>query len=56
MQTCRVPRVDDAEHLGVTVVFGLPHCPPELIHIQGPAVLLIQVVIHLDGVQLRDDR
>lgn len=52
MQTCGVPWVDDAEHLGVTVVFGLLYGPPEFIHIQGPAVLLVQVVIHLNSVEL----
>lgn len=54
-QTCGVPGVDDTQHLGVTVVFGLPQGPPELVDVQGPAVLLVQVVVHLDGVQLRDD-
>lgn len=54
--TCGVPGVDDAQHLGVAVVFGLPQGPPELVHVQGPAVLLIQVIVHLDGTELRDDR
>ena len=54
-QTCGVPGVDDAQHLGVTVLFGLPYGPPELIHIQGPAVVLIQVIVHLDGVEFGDD-
>lgn len=54
-QTCGVPGVDDAQHLGVTVLFGLLHGPPELVHIQGPAVVLIQVIVHLDGIEFGDD-
>lgn len=54
-QTCGIPRVDDTQHLGVTVVFSLPDSTSELIHIQGPAILFIQIIVHLDGTKLRDD-
>lgn len=56
VQTCGVPADDDAQHLGVTVLFGLLHCSPELVHIQGPAAVLIQVIVHLDGIEFGDDR
>ena len=34
------------------MVFGLPQCPPELVHIQSPAVLFIQIVVDLHRVEL----
>lgn len=53
--TCGVPGVDDAQHLGVTVLLGLPHGTPQLLHVQGPAVVLVQVIVDLHGAQLGQD-
>lgn len=45
--TCGVSGVDDAEDARVAVLPGLGDGPPELRHVQTPAVFLVQVVVDL---------
>lgn len=49
--TCGVPGVDDAEDARVAVLPGLGDGPPELRHVQTPAVVLVQEVVDLHRVQ-----
>lgn len=50
--TCGVPGVDDAEDARVAVLPGLGDGPPELRHVQTPAVVLVQVVVDLHRAQV----
>lgn len=50
--TCGVPGVDDAEDAWVAVLPGLGDGPPQLRHIQAPAVVLVQVVVDLHSGQV----
>lgn len=54
--TCGVAGVDDAEHLGAAVLATLGQRPPQLGHVQGPALVLVQEVVDLDGAELGDGR
>lgn len=47
--TSGVARVDDTDSAGHTVGTGLLDGPLQLLHVQGPLVLLIQVVRDLDS-------
>lgn len=52
--TGRVAWIDDADDSGVTVLLGSLVGSVELVDIQGPAVVLVQVVVDLNGLHLRD--
>ena len=47
--TCWVSRVDDHQYPGVTRLPGVVECPPQLLNIQTPIPVLIQLVAHLQS-------